>query len=164
MAQRRTERNMATTRSTSTQRGQKINACCISALHGNCSPSDKEEDDHARGHLFYFSLSSFPAFHLFTTNVTRALSLKAIKGKAGATSKENKNNTHTHALLAKTSTHAHHPSKETWDLLPLSKACNPYYEYFSARQHEQQQNLLDVGPFMLEPAYILMSALHTIWA
>jgi predicted dehydrogenase len=90
---------MATTRSTSTQRGQKINACCISALHGNCSPSDKEEDDHARGHLFYFSLSSFPAFHLFTTNVTRALSLKAIKGKAGATSKENKNNTHTHSSL-----------------------------------------------------------------
>jgi hypothetical protein len=32
-------------------------------------------------------------------------------------------------------THTHHP-KETWDLLPLSKACNPYYEHFGAWQHE----------------------------
>jgi hypothetical protein len=26
----------------------------------------------------------------------------------------------------------HHPSQETWDPLPLLKACNPYYEHFSA--------------------------------
>jgi hypothetical protein len=58
----------------------------------------------------------------------------------------------------------HHPSKETWDLLPLSKACNPYYEHSGARQHEQQQNQLDVRPFVLKPVYILVSALHTIQA
>jgi hypothetical protein len=56
------------------------------------------------------------------------------------------------------------PSKETWDPLPLSKACNPYYEHSGARQHEQQQNPLDVGSFMPEPVYILISALHTIRA
>jgi hypothetical protein len=94
-------------------------------------------------------------------NVTRALSLEAIKGEAGATSRENKQQ---HTLLAKTSTHMHHPSKETWDPLPLLKAYNPYYEHFGIRQHEQQQNSLDVGSFMSEPAYILVSALHTIWA
>jgi hypothetical protein len=27
-------------------------------------------------------------------------------------------------------------TQETWDLLPLSKACNPYYEHPGARQHE----------------------------
>jgi hypothetical protein len=53
-------------------------------------------------------------------------------------------------------------TQETWDLLPLSKACNPYYGHPGARQHEPQQNPLDVGPFMPEPVYILMSTLHTI--
>jgi hypothetical protein len=58
----------------------------------------------------------------------------------------------------------HHPSKETWDPLPLSKACNPYYEHSGARQHEQQQNPLDVGPFMPDLVYTLVSTLHTIRA
>jgi hypothetical protein len=87
-------------------------------------------------------------------NVTRALSLEAIKWEVGATSKERSSN----------HTSMHHPSKETWDPLPLLKACNPYYEHSGARQHEQQQNPLDVGPFMPEPVYILVSALHTIQA
>jgi hypothetical protein len=46
-------------------------------------PPDKEEDGHARGHLF---LSLFH-FYPFTMNVTRALPLEAIKGEAGATSR-----------------------------------------------------------------------------
>jgi hypothetical protein len=55
-------------------------------------------------------------------NVTRALSLEAIKGEVGATSRDNQQHIHTiekiienntHTLLAKTSTHMHHPSKET---------------------------------------------------
>jgi hypothetical protein len=50
---------------------------------GKLFPPDKEEDGHARGHLF---ISLFH-FHLFTTNVTRALFLEAIKGEAGATSR-----------------------------------------------------------------------------
>jgi hypothetical protein len=53
-------------------------------------------------------------------------------------------------------------TQETWDLLPLSKACNPYYEHPGVRQHEPQRNPLDIGPFMPEPVYILVFALHTI--
>jgi hypothetical protein len=68
--------------------------------------------------------------------------------------------THTH--LAKTTTHT--SLEETWDPLPLSKACNPYYEHYGARQYEQQQNPLDVGLFSPEPVYTLVSALHTIQA
>jgi hypothetical protein len=107
--------------------------------------------------LFYLS-----PFHLFTTNVTRAISLETIKGEVGATSRGIEKTKKQHTLLAKTSTHTHHPSKETWDPLILLKACNPYYEHSGARQHEQQQNPLDVGPFMPEPVYTLVSALHTI--
>jgi hypothetical protein len=113
--------------------------------------------------FFSFLLSHF---HLFTTNVTLALFLEAIKGEAWATSRDNRNNTYTidnaHILLAKTSTHMNHSSKEIWDPLPLSKASNPYYEHSGARQHEQQLNPLDVGLFKPEPVYILVSALHTI--
>jgi hypothetical protein len=50
---------------------------------GELLPLDKEEDGHARGHLFCFS----PRFYPFITNVTQALPLEAIKGEAGATSK-----------------------------------------------------------------------------
>jgi hypothetical protein len=63
-----------------------------------------------------------------------------------------------------TSTQTYHPSKETWDPFPLSKAYNPYYEHSGARQYEQQQSPLDVGPFMPELVYILVSTLHTIRA
>jgi hypothetical protein len=58
----------------------------------------------------------------------------------------------------------HHHSQETWDLLPLLKACNSYYKHPGVRQHEPQRNPLDVGPFMPKPVYILVSALHTIKA
>jgi hypothetical protein len=88
----------------------------------------------------FFSFILFH-FHLFATNVTQALSLEAIKEEAGTTSRDNRNNTYTidnvHILLAKTSTHTNHSSKEIWDPLPLSKAYNPYYEHFGARQHEK---------------------------
>jgi hypothetical protein len=50
-------------------------------------PLDKEEDSHAQGHLFCFFSFILSHFHLFTTNVTQALSLEAIKGEAGATSR-----------------------------------------------------------------------------
>jgi hypothetical protein len=47
--------------------------------------------------------------------------------------------------LTKTDTSLRHASlrqhthpKGTWDLFLLSKACNPYYEHFGVRQHEQQ--------------------------
>jgi hypothetical protein len=56
------------------------------------------------------------------------------------------------------------PLKRDWDLLPLSKACNPYYEHSGARQHEQQPNPLDVGLILPELVYTLMSTLHTIRA
>jgi hypothetical protein len=58
----------------------------------------------------------------------------------------------------------HHPSQEIWNPLSLLKACIPYYEHFGVRQHEQQQNPLNVGPFMPEPVYILVSVLRTIQA
>jgi hypothetical protein len=114
---------------------------------GKLFPPDKEEDDHTRGHLFCFSLS----FHLFTTNITRALFLEAIKGPRKTPQDDSDR-------------HTHHPLKETWDPLHLSKACNPYYKHFGARQHEQPQKSLDVGAFMSKPVYILVSALHTIRA
>jgi hypothetical protein len=49
---------------------------------GKLFPPDKEEDGHTQDHLFVLF-----HFHLFNTNVTRALSLEAIKGEAGATSR-----------------------------------------------------------------------------
>jgi hypothetical protein len=54
---------------------------------GELLPPDKEEDGHARGHLFLVFLFHSPYFYPFTTNVTRALRVEAIKGEAGATSK-----------------------------------------------------------------------------
>jgi hypothetical protein len=52
-------------------------------------------------------------------------------------------------------------TQETWDLLSLSKAYNPYYEHRGARQHEPQENPLDVASFMSEPVYTFVSALHS---
>jgi hypothetical protein len=79
--------------------------------------------------------------------VTWALLLGTIKGEASATSREDPFKLDlTNQALKNT-----HPTKETWDLFPLSKACNPYYERFYARPHEQQQHPLDVGAFLPEP-------------
>jgi hypothetical protein len=52
--------------------------------------------------------------------------------------------------LAKTK-HTQLPQRDLVYVLSLSKACNPYYEHSDARQHEQQQNPLDVGSFLPEP-------------
>jgi hypothetical protein len=101
---------MATACNTSGRRGQKINACCISALQGKLLPPDKEEDGRTRGHLFCFSLFPFLYFIFFTTNVTRALSLETIKGEAGTDRREDEG-TNTHTSLGHQ--HTHHPSKET---------------------------------------------------
>jgi hypothetical protein len=104
-------------------------------------------------------------------NVTRVLSLEAIKGEAGATSKRrekasDQTTMHRSNQIEHTSLrhrHTHTTSYKRPGIRSLSqKACNPYYEHSGARQHEQQQNPLDVGSFMPEPVYILVSALHTI--
>jgi hypothetical protein len=62
MAQKHTGRSIATAYCTSGWRGQKLNAHNVSALQGKLLTLDKEEDGHTRGHLFCFSLSSFPHF------------------------------------------------------------------------------------------------------
>jgi hypothetical protein len=106
---------------------------CPTRLHtiGELLPPDKE-DGYARGHLFFVFLFHFPRFHHFTANVTRALPLEAIKGKAGAMStrdreKERRKTTKQEQLeLISIETTHHHHSQETGDLLILSKACNPY--------------------------------------
>jgi hypothetical protein len=54
----------------------------------------------------------FSYFYLFTTNVTRALSLKAIKGEAGATFRAS-NRIEFTSIKTTTLTHTHHPSKKT---------------------------------------------------
>jgi hypothetical protein len=41
---------------------QKLNAHNVSTLQGKLLTPDKEEDGHTQGHLFCFSLSSFPHF------------------------------------------------------------------------------------------------------
>jgi hypothetical protein len=97
--------------------------------------------------------------------VTRPLPLEAIKGEAGATSRERSKHGKKSRQQQPEPHFTHHHPQETWDPLPLSKkACNPYYEHLSARQHEPQRNPLNVGLFMPEPVYILVSALHTIKA
>jgi hypothetical protein len=89
---------VAIARSTSRRKGQKINACCISVLQGRLFPSDKEEDGHAKCHIFCFSLSSFLIFHLFTTNVTPSPFLRSYKrGGRGHILEQSKQ--HTYSLL-----------------------------------------------------------------
>jgi hypothetical protein len=163
---------MATACCTSGWRGQKINACCISALQGNYSHWIRRKTAAPEA-IFFIFLFHFSPFHLFTTNVTQALPLETIKGEAGAAPQKRKHNDEcrnehtdrqTHVHLTKTTTHTYHPSKETSDLLLFSKACNPYYEHSGARQHEHQQNSLDIESFLFELVYTLVSALHTIRA
>jgi hypothetical protein len=82
----------------------------------------------------------FSPLHLFTTNVIRALSLETIKEEAQDTSRGGQGFTMTdqNRLLSKTKNRTHTSPEETWDPLPLSKGCNPYYEHSGARQYEQQ--------------------------
>jgi hypothetical protein len=53
--------------------------------------------------------------------VTRPLPLEAIKGEAGATSKEIKKHGRKSWQQQPEPCFTHHHSQETWDLLPLSK-------------------------------------------
>jgi hypothetical protein len=85
-AQRRTGQGMATARHTSGWRGQKINAQYVSTLQWNCSHRIRRRTTTPEATFFVFLFHS-PRFHPFTMNVTRALSLEAIKGAAGAMSK-----------------------------------------------------------------------------
>jgi hypothetical protein len=77
---------MATAHSTSRRRGQKINAYCISAPQENCSHRIRRKTTAPEATFFVFSFI-LSHFHLFATNVTRALSLEDIKGEVGATSR-----------------------------------------------------------------------------
>jgi hypothetical protein len=63
----------------------------------------------------FFAFLFHPSyFHLFTTNVTQALSLEAIKGEVGATSRAiGLNRIEFTSIKTTTPTHTHHPSKET---------------------------------------------------
>jgi hypothetical protein len=110
---------MATTRHTSRWRELKDQRSVRLHATGELLLRDKEEDGRARGHFLFFSFI-LSRFYLFTTNITRALSLEAIKGEAEAISKREKKATTVRAHLNQN--HTHHHSQETWDLLPLSKS------------------------------------------
>jgi hypothetical protein len=134
---------MAPACNTSERRGQKINAPHDSTLHENYSHRIRRRTATPEATFFAF-LFHFSNFHPFTANVTRALPLEAIKGEAGATtrggSKREKRDKTIHQqqlepISIETTTTT---TQETWDLLPLSKACNPYYKHSDARQHEPQ--------------------------
>jgi hypothetical protein len=82
---------MAMARRTSGWRGQKINAQYVSTLQGNCSHRIRRRMATPEATLFVFLFHS-PRFYPFTTNITRALTLEAIKGEAEATSKGRSSN------------------------------------------------------------------------
>jgi hypothetical protein len=134
----------------------------LSALQEKLLPSDKEEDGRTWGHLFCFLYHLFSILSFYHKCNPSPLLEKYKRGGRDPNGGGTQERTHAHTSLRQP--HTHHPSKETWDPLPLSKACNPYYEHSGARQHEQQQNPLDAGPFLPEPVYTLVSALHTIQA
>jgi hypothetical protein len=127
----------------------------------NCSCRIRRKTVTPEATFFVFLFRLF-LFRLVTTSVTQALPLETIKEEAGIASHgmDRIESHHEHTSLRG---HHTHPSlEETWDPLPLSKVCNPYYEHPGVRQHEQQPNPLDVGPFFPKPVYILVSSLHTI--
>jgi hypothetical protein len=133
-----------------------INALHDSVLQGNCSHQIRRRTATPKATFSAF-LFHFPRFHHFTANVTRALPLEVIKGEAGAMSKgiereEMVKQQQLEPILIKTTTTT---TQDTWDLLPLLKACNPYYEHPGARQHDPQRNPLDVGLFMPETSIYL---------
>jgi hypothetical protein len=136
---------MATAHRTSGRRGQKLNAHYISALQCKLLTPDKEKDGHVQCHIFCFSLLSFPLY-LFTIIVTQDLPLKTIKGEAWVTFGTPQWNRNSLSRYSSS-----HTTKETWDMFPPSKACNPYYEHSGARQPEQQRHPLNIGTFLPEP-------------
>jgi hypothetical protein len=93
---------------------------------------------------FFAFVFHFFRFHPFTTHVTRALPLEAIKGEAetmtrGGEKREERDETIQQQQLEPISVETTTTTtQETWDLLPLSKSCNLYYEHPGASQHEPQ--------------------------
>jgi hypothetical protein len=108
MVQPHIGQSMATTCCTSGWRGPKINVHYISVLQGNLLTPDKEEDGRAQGHLFLSFSFIFSLFHLFITNVTRALPLETIKWEAGATLERGTSQRwHTHLTETSRRRHTH---------------------------------------------------------
>jgi hypothetical protein len=68
---------------------------------GELFPPDKKEDGHTRDHLCCFSLSFLPNYR------------EAIKGEAGATSRESNQQEFTATKQSHIHTFTHHPSQET---------------------------------------------------
>jgi hypothetical protein len=132
--------------------GQKINALHDSMLQGNCSHRIRRRTATPEATFFYLSLLFSPFSPLYR-KCNPSPPLKSYKREAEATSRRDK--TIKQQQLESISVETTTTIQETWDLLPLSKPCNPYYERPGARQHEPQRNPLDVGPFMYEPVYIL---------
>jgi hypothetical protein len=98
MAQRHTGRGVATAAPAD---GEAKRSTLVASLRyrGNCSHRMRRKTDAPESTFLFFSFM-FSPFHLFTTNVTRALPLETIKWEAGATSKRElastrRNNTHT---------------------------------------------------------------------
>jgi hypothetical protein len=155
MAQRRTGQDRTTSRNTSKWRGQKINACCVSALQENCSHRIRRKTATPEATFVVFLFY----FYLFITNVTRALPLEAIKGRQRPHLRQS---TRVHRNQA--ITHPHTTLTRDLGFALSRKLVTPTTSTSIQRQHEQQQNPLDVGSFMPEPVYILMSVLCTIQA
>jgi hypothetical protein len=114
---------------------------------GSCSRRIKRKTaaPEATFFVFLFYLFLISPFY-YKCNMSPVLENYKRGGRGDTPERRRDDYTH----LAKT-THIHTSSEETWDPFPLSKACNPYYEHSSARQHEQQNNLLDIGSFLPEP-------------
>jgi hypothetical protein len=117
-AQRHTGQGMATTHHTNGWRGQKISAQYVSTLQGSCSHHIRRRTATSKAIFFVFLFHS-PYFHPFTTNVTRALPLEAIKGKAGATSKGAIKQQQLESTSIKTTHHAPPLTKDIGSALSL---------------------------------------------
>jgi hypothetical protein len=80
-------------------------------LQGNCSHRIRRRTATLEATFFGF-LFHFSRFHPFTINVTRALPLEAIKGKAGAASRRDgmiKQQQPEHTVIETAHHHHHHP-------------------------------------------------------
>jgi hypothetical protein len=117
---------MATARRTSGRRDQKLNAHCISPLQRKLLTPDKEEDGLSNAIFFVFLFRLFPISPFYRKcNLSPPLgtykrgSRDHIEG--GLRSKQTPVREHT-SLTKNSNSYA---TKETWDPLPLSKACTP---------------------------------------
>jgi hypothetical protein len=168
MAQRRIGQGMATARRTSRWKGQKINAPHVSTLQGNCFHRIRRTAT-SKTTFFCLSLSFSPFLLLYhESNPSSPLSYKRrgrghIWGGDRAIQRSNDLAIKQQQLEPIETTS---PPPLTRDLGPdpSLESLYPCYEHPGARQHEPQRNPLDVGLFMPEPVYILVSALYTIKA